>query len=605
MASVRRGQWTYRFDAPPLAVWSTLADTARFNEAAGFPKHHITEVTQPDGSVAYVGEAKIGPAQVIWDDLPVEWVTGRVFRHARVFRKGPLRNLVATLTLHPDGTGCRAEYRIEVTPRGILGQMLIAGGFIRSAGRTFQRLAAQAEEFAKGARELPFEYPPAQLDDKSRARLTAATESMIKAGADRPLAERLGRFVAEGPEMDLMHLRPLALARGWHAPERPVVETCLYGVKSGLLNLHWDLLCPNCRGPKLTVGTLDRLPTGAHCATCNIDYERDFARNVELTFRPAPTVREIADGHFCLFGPMTTPHVLVQQTLAPGETREVDAPVGLEPGDYRLRGLHPGGEALVRWNGGGFPSIEAIEGDVIAGDDAPDGKIRLINRRAQPVTLLLESRLWVRDALTAARVTALQAFRDLFASEALRPGDDVAVGRVTLMFTDLRSSTALYARIGDAAAYRLVREHFAYLADAVRRHDGGIVKTIGDAVMAAFSDPAQAVAAALDIQRNVTRFNASIGAGEGDGLTIKLGLHVGPAIAVTLNDRLDYFGQTVNLAARLQGQSRGGDIVMSAQLLAEPGVAALIDSVPGADEVTQLKGIDAPVAFKRLSPQPA
>jgi class 3 adenylate cyclase len=588
-----------------LAVWSALADTARFNEAAGFPKHRITEAPQADGSVAYVGEAKIGPFTLAWDDLPVEWVTGRVFRHARAIRNGPLRSLVATLTLHPDGAGCRADYRVEIEPRGLAGGLLVAPGFLRGAGRTYLRLAAQAAAFASGAAAQPFEFPPAKLDEERSRRLAAAREAMIRDGAERRLVERLGQFVVEGPEIDLMHLRPLALARAWGEPERPVIETCLHGVKAGLLTLHWDLLCPNCRGPKLTAGTLDRLPTGAHCATCNIDYERDFARNVELTFRPAPTVREVVDGQFCLFGPLTTPHVLVQQTLAPGETREVDAPVGLEPGEYRLRGLHPGGEAVVAWQGGGFPAIEAIEADVIADEPAPPGRVRLINRRASKVTLVLESRLWVRDALTAARVTSLQAFRDLFASEALRPGDDVAVGRVTLMFTDLRGSTSLYARIGDGAAYRLVREHFAYLADAVRRHDGGIVKTIGDAVMAAFSDPAQAVAAALEIQRNVARFNASIGADAERGLAIKLGLHVGPAIAVTLNDRLDYFGQTVNLAARLQGQSRGGDIVMSAQLLAEPGVAALVEAIPGGDEVTQLKGIDAPVAFRRLTPEPS
>src|SRR5262249_8512887 len=162
---------------------------------------------------------------------------------------------------------------------------------------------------------------------------------------------------------------------------------------------------------------------------------------------------------------------------------------------------------------------------------------------------------WVADALTADRLTALQAFRDLFSADVLRPGDDVAVGHIALLFTDLKGSTALYRRVGDAAAYHLVRNHFAFLTKVVRDHEGTVVKTMGDAVMAAFHDDHQAVKAALAIQRQVAGFNRENGLTE--GLVIKLGVHAGPTIAVTLNDRLDYFGSVVNMAARLQGQSLG------------------------------------------------
>ena len=168
---------------------------------------------------------------------------------------------------------------------------------------------------------------------------------------------------------------------------------------------------------------------------------------------------------------------------------------------------------------------------------------------------LIEDRTWTREALTAPEVISLQAFRDLFAEATLRPGDDAGVSQVALLFTDLQGSTALYERVGDAAAYNMVREHFALLAAIVRDHDGAVVKTIGDAVMASFSDPAQAVRAALAMQADrICRATTS---------SSKLGVHAGPSVVVTLNDRLDYFGSTVNMAARLQGQSAGGDIVLS------------------------------------------
>ena len=210
----------------------------------------------------------------------------------------------------------------------------------------------------------------------------------------------------------------------------------------------------------------------------------------------------------------------------------------------------------------------------------------------------MEDRSWIRDCLTADRVTALQAFRDLFSGDVLRPGDEVSIGQVTLMFTDLKGSTALYEQIGDAAAYHLVRDHFAFLAEQVRLHEGAIVKTIGDAVMAAFADPIHAVKAALAIQARVARFNAEH-AGQMD-IAIKLGLHKGPCIAVTLNERLDYFGGTVNMAARLQGRSEGGDVILSQALLAEPEVKALLAGKGLVEEQAAIKGFEEPVPYYRL-----
>src|SRR3546814_13828861 len=124
------------------------------------------------------------------------------------------------------------------------------------------------------------------------------------------------------------------------------------------------------------------------------------------------------------------------------------------------------------------------------------------NDTAGPLTAIVEERRCVRDALTADRVTALQAFRDLFSEQVLRPGDDVAVARITLLFTDLKRSTDLYGRIGDAAAYHLVRDHFVYLGAIVQRNDGALVKTIGDALMEAFARPDDPLDAPPALQRD-------------------------------------------------------------------------------------------------------
>jgi len=596
MAEPQSRTFHWRFANPPEAIWPILSDTVRFNEAAGLPRYDIDETLQVDGSVLYEGRLKLGPVRLHWREIPVNWVANRWFEHRREFYGGPLQDLTARFVLSPaEGGGCAADYTLTATPANLLGRLLLAAGFFEKTARTFAALAADADRFAAGDAPLPFNFTAPKPDPEQRRRIAAAVGEIEESGHGHGLAARLADHLLSAQEADLTHIRPLALARDWDVPPRETVELCLQAVRSGLLTMRWDLLCPRCQVAKAAVQALDRLPKGAHCATCNIDYDRDFSRNVELSFQPAAAVRRLGTGEHCLFGPMSTPHIWLQRSLAPGET--LTEPCDLPPGSYRLRTLEAGPETDVTLAPGETLPQVVLTGDAVeSGPAAAAGCVVLRNRSNKVLTAIVEERRWARDALTADRVTALQAFRDLFSDQVLRPGDEVSVARVTLLFTDLRRSTDLYGRIGDAAAYHLVRDHFAYLGAIVRRHDGALVKTIGDAIMAAFTAPADALAAALDIQRDLPGFNA---AGERP-LTIKVGLHEGPSIAVTLNGRLDYFGSTVNLAARLQGQSAGGDIVLSEAVAADPGVSTLLEGLDCSKETTTLKGFDRPVDFRRI-----
>ena len=192
----------------------------------------------------------------------------------------------------------------------------------------------------------------------------------------------------------------------------------------------------------------------------HVDYGRDFERNVELTFAPAKTVRPLPVGNFCISGPLATQHVAVQVLLSPGERRTVA--VDLPPGSYRLRTLHPGGVVDLEYESGAFPGLCITESGVellpaVGRNDEP-GSVTFVNKAGYELAALIEERTWTRDALVAPEVISLQAFRDLFAEATLRPGDDAGVTQVALLFTDLRGSTALYERVGDATAYNLVRD---------------------------------------------------------------------------------------------------------------------------------------------------
>lgn len=582
----------WEFDHPPEVIWPLLADTARFNEAAGLPKHRIRQAEQADGTVRFFGEVEIGLIRLAWEEIPVEWVTDRWFRHERRFSRGPLARLTATAEFERTPRGCRCTYRVDAEPSTLVGRLLLATVFFSGTDKNFGRLVEDIRRYAAGLGERPFVSKRLPLDPPRRQRLDRIVADIDASPNGHRLGRRLADYVLEAQETDLVRIRPRRLARDWGEDDLAVTELCLEAVRDGLLESRWDLLCPRCRGAQLSATALDQMPDTAHCASCNISYDRDFSRNVELSFQPAPAVRPVEDGEFCLFGPMSLPHVVLQVTLEPGDSRSV--PTSLPAGDYRYRTVETGGECTLSVDGP-VPTVIVSDGTVRAGPPSEAGTVHLENRGADRRTVVVESRAWVADALTAHEVTTLQAFRDLFSNAVLHPGDQVSIAQIALVFTDLKGSTALYERIGDASAYHLVREHFAYLGRIVRANRGAIVKTIGDAVMAAFAEPSDAVRAALEVQRGTERFNAEQG---GEAISIKVGVHAGASIAVTLNDRLDYFGSMVNLAARIQGLAAGGDVVVSGALADDPSVAPLV--ADGRRERARVRGLAEPVAVVRL-----
>jgi len=190
----------------------------------------------------------------------------------------------------------------------------------------------------------------------------------------------------------------------------------------------------------------------------------------------------------------------------------------------------------------------------------------------------------------------VQVFRDLFATEVLRPGEEISVGSVTLMFTDLRDSTRLYRQIGDAPAFGRVREHFEILEKAIAMEEGSIIKTMGDSVMAAFLRPACALKAITSAQKTLDA--------RGQGLWLKIGIHHGPCLAVNLNERLDYFGSTVNIAARLPHFSSGGEVIFSQSVREDPEAIDFLEKNFQPNSITrfqaEIKGYEETFPLWRL-----
>jgi class 3 adenylate cyclase len=597
MAVVER-EWEWHFAASPEVLWPLVADTAKIGEISGLPRYTVTDTPRPDGTVERIGNARRFGMTIRWEEGVPEWVAGRSYHHERRFQSWLIGGLKSRILVDPDPGGARLRYRLTFELCWPLALVMRCGG-LKSAGKTLDRHFREAARFAEMNEPPDFAGAAPVVSPAVRSRVASQARALAERGHEAAL--KLADHLLGAPETELERMRPRALARCWHVAPRQAIETCLAAVHEGLLTLRWDLVCPQCRGAKLTATSLDQLPQGAHCSSCNIDYERDFTRNVEVTFEPAAAVRELGAGGYCLANPLLSEHIKVQQRVAPGETAIIEA--GLPDGAYRARTVEPGGSAEFQVEIGRSPKIALQDGDLVLGAPSERGLVAMRNDSRRPQTLVIEDRRWAQDALTAHEATTMQAFRDLFADAVLRPGDQVAIGRIALLFTDIKGSTHLYNRVGDARAYGFVREHYAVLTRAVREHDGAVVKTIGDAVMAAFTDPANALDAALTIRDDIAAFNRHLAAetgAEGLAILVKIGLHSGACIAVTLNDRLDYFGSAVNLAARLQSESAGSDIVLSETMAGEPGIAEQLAALGAKAEMARVKGFAEPVALRRI-----
>ena len=204
----------------------------------------------------------------------------------------------------------------------------------------------------------------------------------------------------------------------------------------------------------------------------------------------------------------------------------------------------------------------------------------------------------VSETITPYKVKRMQEHCDFHSSEDPRYGEDVVIDDRTFLFTDIKDSTALFSKVGDVKAYHLLREHFELLNDVITANNGTIVKTTGDGIHSAFTSPADALRAALEVQRTASAFDTE---SRPDALIVRIGLHSGRSISCTLRDQTDYYGTAVNLAARLEGEGKGGDIVMSSSFIDEPKVKQILQNYRLDKKATKFKGFDNSIDFHVIS----
>jgi adenylate cyclase len=598
-----------RIEAPAPLVWALVADTNRFDRAAGLTAGTYRFREGPDGARERVATARQSGFTIEWVEPAYDWLEGRFVRGSRTFTAGPARAGGFSVEIQPapdaPDRATLIEARAWVAGDGLLG--LVARAITRPKFKAALRdyLDAIAELLGRAGVGYDPTEPPAAA---ARRALLLANTHPIASGARTPhdasnlefrarrfaqapvapeLRDRLIELLRSRPDEDLATIRPFEIAHAWGADRRDVLKAFLHATRAGLVELHWQINCPSCRVGASTATTLSAVERRAHCDACNIGYDLDFAEHIEAIFKISPSIRVVEAGLYCASSPWFRPHVFGQLTVAAGDT--VTRRCALPPGTMLVRTQRHGrrGEVAAR------PARLSIalgpsglelrgEGQVGPGEET---ELEVVNRTAAPEIVLFERTGWEADIVLGSVIATFPEFLDLFSTEAPASGVELTVSSLTVLFSDLTGSTALYERVGDARAFAIVEQHFRDMGRSIDRHGGAIVKTMGDAVMATFASPADALRASFEMIAACERAHGD------EGLSVKLGLHEGACLAVRANDRLDFFGTTVNVAARLQAQARGSEVVLAESLLEHADVRALCEGRSLRAFEASLKGI--------------
>ena len=459
--------------------------------------------------------------------------------------------------------------------------------------------------------------------------------SVLRTTADARIVAAIEAVVADGSDRDLVRINALAFAaRRGFSPDA-TIAAFLHASRLGLFEMSWNVLCPGCGGVLGANSSLKTVHEGFYnCSLCAAGYEPTLDEMVEVVFTVSPRIRRIA-----AHDPDSLPPVEYARQLfwSSGVDLPDDLDDRIESFTLEYLELPPGQKAVISvqlppekivvfepvTHGAHFidvqgePTRDRQSLDLAYNDlSAPTGAVVMrpgllrISVDNQTTRRVLPS-VWVmgpglhevigrrRPFLTAKRLLSNQTFRDLYRAEALDIDQRLKILSLTFLFTDLKGSTAFYERVGDLSAYDLVRSHFQVLHDIVAGQSGAVVKTIGDAVMATFESPDQALSAALMMRDGMRALNEQRGH---EDLVLKIGIHEGPCLAVNLNDRQDYFGQTVNIASRVQNLADSRAIYATEPVVAFPRSAELLAAagvVPMPRKV-ELRGISEHVKIYEI-----
>ncbi|MCP4345400.1 MAG: adenylate/guanylate cyclase domain-containing protein [Desulfobacterales bacterium] len=455
--------------------------------------------------------------------------------------------------------------------------------------------------------------------------------------------DKIGDILYESDDWDLLRINPLRFTKQHEIEENACIDIFIHGVKIGLFDFSYNMLCPLCGGVVQMHHELDELEQEKfYCSVCNEFVPTILDGQVEVAFTIHPDIKKLQtdplqdrESYYRYY--FSANYEKSEELTECAYSGIIDCfgfevlksdeifTVSVTGNPHHVYQFVSIGYNTSCWIH--FDKNEAVEDKNIEINLLPSGftpseihvsdgeyQVKIHNRtknkfgflvhrvqREKMLEIVKKYPLREHPFFTASRLINNQSFRDLFRVQKLSESLNLNVKNLTIMFTDLKGSTAMYDEAGDMFAYKLIKEHFKLLSESVRNHSGAIVKTMGDAVMATFVSPLNGLLCALDMIQKIDRLNKEWDQ-HGYRIGLKVGLNNGPALTVVNDERLDYFGQSINVAARIQGLAGADEIYLSDSVYKDAGAEQLISSHGYVSECEEalLKGVGQPMAVYKI-----
>ncbi len=568
-----RFHFTWETASSPARLWSFVSNTERLNRAIGLRAVDYSSDIGDVGEVRRFAKIKIAGIRMRWREHVFEWIEERRFGVLREFDSGPLKWFTSVVELHPRvGGGATLTHTFEIEPRGILGRVFAKLKFGRNAKRSLDEVYRRIDSVLDRTSDRDslvdhFELPPQpsrfplSSSWQQQRRLQQIITRLSNTDVDSLALLKIADFVRTAPPQEAGRIRPLVLARRLNLREQQVIAIGLHGVREGLFVLLWDIVCPVCRSSSQTCDTIRTLQNHAHCEACNLDFDIDPGRSVELIFRTHPQVRVAETGQFCIGGPGHSPHVAMQMRIAPDETAELG--LSLRAGTYTLRGPQLPYSMIINVSSTEYlsrinlnlskPSEWIPETSLREGSQV----ISITNGFPHEVTVRIERTVMTDDSLTAVKALSMPLFRDLFPEELVSPRQLMTITRIILLVTSAGATDELTGRVDSGRVQRLLHEHLQRLSELMRATGGVWIKIVGDGAMIAFSDVELAFSAAMKLAPTVPQLDGQ------PAFQPRAVIHSGEAFLSSINGQLDYPGTTALTAVKLMAIAKPGEVLVT------------------------------------------
>lgn len=551
-------RWQIHSSSTPEQLWPVLSDTNRlFKDLGKLPvqKANLSQkVKKGHRELTYEPLHRIE----MWEEEPYQWEAPYHLSVKRVYKSGYFKDLLFSIDITKRENGSIVTFRYRGVAKGLTGYLVSKRRF-NSRFKYKLRKLVQMYDISIAEKVLPVDKKH-RFTFKTPKRWEIHCERLSEISGKPDISKLLIQSLQHGNESELKQISPKRLAGLWDKPIHDVLHVMLFAVNIDLLNFYWKVLCPQCRSKIKNIKKLAEITDSVYCKDCDEDFNIDFHNALEISFQPHPLIRKLTHKTYCPGNPAEHPHINLHISLKPGQKRFVK--MKLKKGTYKIYSDNSEEVVYARVDENGLDNATIHFNEQRQSRQqvrlSTDPNLIIHNQSANQVIVQCENLSRAEYAVSAAEVTSWQLFRNLFPRELIRNKKKLNARNLTILFTDLYNSSDMYRKDGDESALGVVMDHFDVLEKVIIEERGSVVKTIGDAVMAIFPKPAYAVRAFYKAER-IFKENSK----NTPSIDLKGGVHVGDCMTVTLNNRIDYFGNTVNIASRLVDFANGSEVVLS------------------------------------------